>query len=127
MTPETIKSVQEALTPLAEKLGEGAAHVYEVYTRQIYAESVGMLVIAGMLSAVLVAWLIFISRPSSSDPSKTRAFAWSDASDGFSTVFTSCLSIIILPGVIALVFNGLIGLINPEYYAIQRLLETITK
>lgn len=43
MNPETVNAIKDALTPVAEKIGQGAEYAWEVVVMGQFAEGVGML------------------------------------------------------------------------------------
>lgn len=112
----------EYIDKLAAKLGIAAEHVYGVLVKQAYANGVtdvliGVLVIAAaiLLSAYTVR---FVKKRL-----KTHGM---DGVDLF-VLISFCLVFIVLPvfGGIASVADGIKALVNPEYYAIKEILDTI--
>lgn len=116
MNPETVQQIQEALTPLANKLGEGAEFVYATYVRQqvitgILATAVGAI---AMVIAILIAKILL----------KAAAKVDEYDKDGYYAALATTVVLGALFG-IGFIFDGLQHLLNPHYYAIQTLLDTV--
>jgi flagellar biosynthesis protein FlhB len=122
MSPETVKAVQEALAPMAQKLGEGAAHLYEIYVRQMFAEAVASGVVLLVLSIGLFAfWILWYKSRKAYE--KKHHYA-SDLSDGLGIAgsFATVVMTVLIP---FLLFDTITKLINPEYYAIERIITQV--
>jgi len=124
---DTVKAVQEALAPMAQKLGEGAAHLYEVYVRQMFAEGVVGLAAATFFTIVcgLVCWLVVPRALRKGYAMKTKDY-WSDYEVPMALGYVGLiLSILVaLFSVGGAAFSAM-KVINPEYYAIERILDQI--
>jgi hypothetical protein len=111
MTPENIEAIQDALAPVADKIGQGAEYGWEVLVMGQFAEGVAMLG-AGLLgvvaSALVVRW------------GKNR-YAEDDMDIGavFAMTF-GCVAVLFFG---AAVYNGLIMVIAPEYAALKFLIS----
>src|SRR5438045_7122554 len=57
MNEQSIKALQDALNPLAQKLGEGAAQLYAIYVRQMVIE--GWLGLLECLAFVVVLYALY--------------------------------------------------------------------
>lgn len=109
----TIKALVEALQPLADKLGEGAAHLYELAVRQAFIDGIvyGTIWLLGAVALAVSTILFFRSK--NDDVAEAAGI------------------FIVFGGAIFLIFGTWAGvtainaLANPEYYAIQQLLESV--
>lgn len=124
MNPETVIAIKEALTPIAEKIGQGAEFGWEVVVRQQFVEAITMFVALGIglvfLFVGIWAACSLTSRDWDSPVITKKSFiALAGLGIGF---FMSLISFI---GVFA---GSAIGrLINPEYYALQFFISLGTK
>lgn len=119
LTPETVTAIQTALTPLAEKIGQGASYGWEVVVRQQYVEGIMGLAGFGLFAVMLVIALVMLSLvPWEEKTSEVKPREWiftiSSCVLGFISVMGFLFSLIHL-------FAGnVIGkLLNPEFYALQ--------
>jgi hypothetical protein len=110
MTPETVKAISEALKPLADKLGQSAAFVYQAYTLHAYALGVA-LTISGlaMVGAAFMGYLTWRK--------------WDDLEVG--QVMCPVVIIVGLVLGVPMLSTGIMHLIAPQYYAIQDILCTV--
>lgn len=138
MNAETVKAVQDALSPLAHKLGEGAGHLYEVYVRQIATEAIVWLITLSVILLALTIFWIFAAprvwRSAKADLARmneergeyrSRDKDLTDVWQGGVFIVASIVTVVVL-------FINLIAmphlttkLLNPEYYAIERLLNQV--
>jgi hypothetical protein len=118
MNKETVDAIVNAIKPVAEKIGEGAAHLYQVYVRQVYVEGVVCLTVGLPISlAVLVASIYIL---------KSGMKAYQEDGEGEIRVGVACLLLLIsLVSIAAFASDGVMRLLNPEYYAIDRILSTV--
>ncbi len=122
---ESIEAVTTAIKPLAEKIGEGAAHLYEVYARQMVAEGIGDLI------SMVIFWVLFavICVVLSKIAKKAK---WDYGPDNTAASFTIGLGIVaafmLIVGIIwtfGNVTTDVTRIVNPEYHAVQKILETV--
>lgn len=115
MSPETINAVKDLLTPVAEKIGRGADHGWDVLVKGQFAEGIANLAIAAVLSL-----LIYITAK------KIIALGKTDSGADYIPVYIFGGLFIIIGGIIALCcfYSGVIGTVAPEYAAIKFLLES---
>ena len=128
MNPETIKALQDALTPLADKIGQGAAHLYGVYARQMLAEGIAELVIMAFLLILGIGALVqFLKVFLHLDQwqREDRHYASLKEEAGFRLVIFGISAIVAIAFGCVLLFDGVTKVVNPEYAAIQRLVETV--
>ncbi|UJH95716.1 hypothetical protein [Bacillus phage vB_BtM_BMBsp2] len=111
---------------LAKQLGVAATHVYEVLVKQQFVEGISLLVKAGVWIGILILiWtlmnkLIFKKWKEHDSPSGDAHFAM-----GILTVFVVIGSVIIGYKVVDWVTLGIKMLLNPEYYALDTLMEFV--
>lgn len=129
---ETAKMVIDALKPVAEKLGEGAAHLYEVYMRQMFAEGVAGLIVTGVMLVVTVVFLIWFLKAMNKirKDKAEKKYAWAEDSPYFPQAIFSgivgvMLTVIMLIAVPSTLFYNITKIVNPEYHAINRLFEQV--
>jgi hypothetical protein len=122
MNSETVKSIQDALTPLATKLGEGAAHVYAIYVREQYVSGVGSIIWS-------VVWLLLSAAVI---VGASKLFRWASKEDEeevmtAAVIMGTGLGLVILVIATSCLDSGIQHLLNPEYYAIQDILDSVKK
>ncbi|MEH7736872.1 hypothetical protein [Bacillus pumilus] len=107
---------------LAAKLGVAAEHVYGVLVKQAVANGVADVIIGVVALSIIIVVL----------SAGKKAFVKSNISAGMDVFDWSMLTVIVgLVVVIGLSFginiltNGIKAVINPEYYAIKEILDTI--
>jgi hypothetical protein len=114
----TIRSIQEALTPLAQKLGEGAAQLYAMYVHQITNEARLSLI---MVEVLFVIWLLL-------------GLAWlyvavagSPTSDTLGSPLVALKGGFVLLAIFGsgAVYDGILKLQNPQYHALDRIITQV--
>ncbi len=125
MNKESIDSIVNAIKPVAEKIGEGAAHLYEIYIRQMVAEGIGDLV------SMAIFWITFAALCFALAKFAKKS-EWDYGPDNTAAVVTVLIGL--LGGVMLLVgmtwtfssvTNDITKIANPEYHAVQRILDTV--
>ena len=111
MSQETINAIKEALTPIAEKIGQGAGFSWEVVLQQQFIKGMWFGIAAVVIFLITLA-LAFGSYVESKDDS--------EASAGFGLAAFATLLISMI-----LAFHFFSRLYNPEYYAIQFFINLI--
>lgn len=112
MNPETIESIKSVLSPVAEKIGQGAEYGWEVLVAGQFAEGVGLLVIAlTLISIVLLCYVV-----AGAVEKKTDA-------DGAIYGMAFGINLILLIPILALLYEGILRVIAPEYMAIKFLIS----
>lgn len=125
MSPETIKSITDALKPLAEKIGAGASHLYGVFVQQQIAVGVAELVgSAFALVTVVVTAVVAYKAYLRGDAMKKED--WRSSYEGWFAVsivgaFLSSIAAIVMVGLLT---DGILHLLSPEYYALKDILCT---
>jgi predicted exporter len=117
MNQDTIKQITDALSPVAQKLGEGAGALFQIYVRQEIIQGIEEL---GGAALLLIVALIFTAIT-------FKTWKWACKRDleiftGMATGTAIVVALIVAP---FLVFDGLPHLINPQYYAIQDISCTV--
>lgn len=137
MNESIVSQVKEVIAPLAEKIGQGAEFLYGVYYKQTLIEAVVQ--IAGCLFAitlVLIAGKVIRAKakpenfhPNSyynSDRKGTEAYAGKQQTYSNATKLTTTLSSIVIVGLISIgIFTGVVRLVNPHFYTIERIIESV--
>ena len=126
MSPETVESIKEALTPLMEKLGQGGDAAWAMAVRQQYVVAGQAVVLWILLLAMGGVWWRRIEPPMQK---------WVDAGSSYSDrdmartvariVFAAVFFFLGVASVVSTV-QGVSRLINPEWYALQSLLNLVT-
>ena len=123
----TISAIKDAVTPIAQKIGEGAAHLYWVFVKQqIVDGAINLLqvVIFGVLMWYLVK---LVKKASAMITSETRALTPEEKVTY--RFLVSALAALIFLALLSAAYHaaqyGLARTINPEYYAIQDLLNQV--
>ena len=127
MSPETVKAIGDALKPLAEKIGQGGAHVYEVFTRQQYVLGIGFFIWGGLALILAVAAAgVAITHFRRWSKLKAEKAGWSETeTPGMITVIALTATMFGLIVAVGFISSGTMHLLNPEYYAIQDILCTV--
>lgn len=113
---ETVAEISKALEPLAQKLGEGAGHVYEVYLRQMFMEGAFNLIASiSMAIIIVIVATLYLNYMNKVNPAEKGA-----------NIVLVCLVLSIPMTVIILSSLGNVTkMLNPEYHAIQRIVEQV--
>ena len=113
------QEIFKRLDVLADKLGVAAGHLWAVLVRQALATAVADLVTA-FLSAIglVIAIKIFLYgwRRGEEDD-------WHDGSNFFLSLVSGIGIVLALSGVFAYLSEGIMYLANPEYFALQQILN----
>jgi hypothetical protein len=112
----------EVINELAKQLGVAAEHVYSVIVKQQYVEGISGLIGAGLIAILALVLLIssFKSRKKllekgHYDGSDIIAVRWAGMAIGF----------LVMGGMVFWAIDALKMLLNPEFYAIQDIMEMI--
>jgi putative Mn2+ efflux pump MntP len=116
---QTVKAIQDAMKPVADKIGEGAGYTWEVFVRQQVAEGVARLIWAVALLLLTFAGYRLI-RHGLKKMSEDKYSDWDFALIWIvpSTVAALAFSLLALT-------TGVMHLLNPEYYAITGLIDMV--
>lgn len=118
MEPSTITAIQEALSPVAAKIGEGAEYTWEVLVWGQFAEGIaGMLAGASLVGVAL--WFAFICK---------KIISEGDNSYGPDPLVIFPSMGLVLCGLFGgtMLFSSVISVIAPEYAAIKMLLGLVS-
>lgn len=121
MNADTVKAIQDALTPLATKIGEGAAHVYQIYVKQQYVTGIGEIISCAVLLLIVLALTILFVRWADATEPDIYSLVESKVTRKVLVVMAGAFACFILTFILV---DGVQHLINPEYYAIQDILLT---
>jgi quinol-cytochrome oxidoreductase complex cytochrome b subunit len=125
---ETADTIIKAITPLAEKIGEGAGHLYQVYIKQMYYEGildlVTIFVIFVVTTIAIVIAIKIANKHGETEKSSGYDSDWDMKMFISATVATICMivSFFALFGI----QPSITKLVNPEYHAMQRIVEQVT-
>lgn len=115
MNENTVAQIQEALQPVAAKIGEGAEYSWELLVWGQFAEGVANLAVAGLLFVFVAAILYFAWRK--------REWICNET-DG--VLFIPFFLLIAPVGfMFDFFYRGMIAVIAPEYAALKFLLNLI--
>ena len=126
--------IKPALDTLSSSMGIATEKVCEVLIRQAFVDGV-LYSIGAVIGLILIITSITLFRKATKkgkdgknkyDIWNENYGYWSDTACGFTVVY---IAILIL-GILMFAFNigdALTALINPEYYAFNKIIETITK
>lgn len=104
--------IKQELAPLADKIGEGAEYTFKLFVRQVYAEAIG-----NMLWTIV--GIIFMI-------ASIKLIKWANKGDFAEGVFLFSLALIVSIAMIFVpIYSLTLTLINPEYRAIELLINTI--
>jgi|SRR5581483_6776945 len=117
MSPDTVKAIQQALQPVADKIGQGAQYGWAIVVKQQYIEGVTSLITFALWLVVLTIAGGFLFRG-------LTKYDWErDAGGKYAVYFIAggiTFVIVFLGIIIADPFTwGLKHLLNPDYYALQ--------
>lgn len=110
MNAETIHAIQEALAPIAEKIGQGAEFGWEAVVRQQYIEGIAGLGLS-VASLLIVILCVYYMAPYARED-------WVNDTG----IFAFLVAIIAIPSIVLLggwAYVALLKLLNPTYYALQ--------
>ncbi len=120
MNEQNTKQIIDAITPLADKIGQGAAHLYTIYTRQILIEGIIGLVEIPFCIAMLYS-LFWVLRK-----------LWRGREEYEGTIPVALflgLGALLFVVTFVLLWYGIeisLGQVfNPEYYALDRIITTV--
>lgn len=127
----TINAVKDAIAPLAEKVGQGAAHLYMVYVKQQFVmgvreltEGILYLIPAIILTVILVKLVKWGLKEKGGS-----LFSDIDLLPG--VFFGGCMIIMLLSFIYLAagehILNSIPLFINPEYYALQEIINAFKK
>lgn len=120
--------VFKRIDALSEKLGIAAGHLWQVLVRQAIAEAVASIVlvvlcVVGIIVAVkIIRWAAKFGEANKDNYSREwppRAIVW--------TAISLVSLAVTIPGVFVNLYEAVMYLINPEYFALQRILELFGK
>lgn len=124
---DIVNRVSNAVSVLANKLGVAAAHVYEVFTKQVIAESIAHIVIY-----IITFFIIALSGFSALKLNKKTEYdSYGNPQNIYSIAQIISAIIFVIFGLIGSIYffstitNTVTGLINPEYRVIHEIAEMI--
>lgn len=125
MNPESIKQINEALAPVAEKLGQGAEFVYQAYLKQTIINGIQDIILGVLGLAVLITLTIktflWVKRTTAKMDKYDEPGMWWAWYSVISVFVWLILGLWSVSGVI----NGPQKLINPHYFTVNMILEDV--
>lgn len=134
MNEQTIEKIKETLAPLAEKIGEGAEFTYMTIYKQVIAEAsvtLGILAVFAVLFVIGTAkWHRYAMKKhreaEKRDSDSRFDISMYDGDYAFWAVFgPACVWVVYIVTVFTTGARAVLTLLNPHYYAIERLLEIV--
>lgn len=122
MSPETINAIKEALQPVAEKIGQGAAYGWEVVVRQQYIEGLAGVVFGGL--GVIITLVVFLTFWKMAHGYVKRG---GDSEMYLGIFFLGGLSVFAIVSFAIWMYGSTLQLLNPAYYALQFFISLGTK
>lgn len=117
MTQESVDAIKSALAPVADKIGQGAEYSWDVLVWGQFAEGVGMLILGATIIISSTILLVYGGKKLTITMKEDdRIFAWML----FLIIYGM---VVVLP--MFMVYDGLIGVIAPEYAALKFLLGLV--
>lgn len=116
MNEETIKAMSDAFAPVAEKIGSGAEYGWEVMVMGQFAEGVALLVIAVITSAM---FFLLYKKCMAYEKTTSRY----DSGAGYGVMFVT--GVFVLPGILMLLYFGVLKAFAPEYSALMMLVRGV--
>jgi hypothetical protein len=116
------EQVNSVIDNIASKLSVPATKLFEVLARQSFAEGVADLLTAGIFGLILIAGIKIALR----NFRVGVADDWSDGSTGFWCGLGTVASIAVLIPLVIYTRNGVMEIMNPQYYAVRFILEALT-
>ncbi|MED0863757.1 hypothetical protein [Bacillus safensis] len=107
---------------LAAKLGVAAEHVYGVLVEQAVADGISNVIIG---VAVITVLIVALSAGKKAFVKSNVSVGWDFLDWSMLTVFVGLVMVIGFGFGLSILTDGIKATINPEYYAIKELLDTI--
>jgi hypothetical protein len=118
------KKLTEYLEIMAKKLGVAAEHLYEVLTKQAMVEGIIDLIFYPILFLIIFPIFIFCFKKYRYHEKECN---WSEESNYMiASIISGVVAAALLIGVLATMPDSIGRIINPEYYAIQDLLDVLS-
>lgn len=115
---DTIDAIQQALAPVADKIGQGAAYVWTTVVTQQYVYGVSYCIWAGASALAAVA-MFFLSRHAFKLNKSTASYEGESTGWDVAGVLAGILCMVLPVVSVICVTQGVMHLINPGYYALE--------
>lgn len=134
MNAETVNAIKNAITPLAEKLGQGAEFLYSVYFRQTMIDGAIQIVVGVIGIIASLVGLYFLFKKLIPQALKTSREYWLPntsvhAPDG---VFEDIVAFVVGVASVIILFSSSAGIVggvkrvaNPHFYTIDRIINSV--
>ena len=123
ISPETVAAIQNALLPVAEKIGETAEWGWLVVVRQMYVEAwLGVMwAVSGIVIVILLlsVWIPFCMRMHKAAKLRVNSRSYDDGWLGGAIIPTLFLGILGLVFFFSGATTAITHFLNPEFYAIE--------
>jgi formate hydrogenlyase subunit 3/multisubunit Na+/H+ antiporter MnhD subunit len=129
MTEDIINKAFDLISQAFQKLSEGAQYGYNIYVKQQVTNGIiGLLISVLILGLIIIVTCKFIKSIKVKKAASQYYKFFDDESEGMciATVLIIIICIIIGTFMVFMFADSLKQLINPEYYAIQEILSTVT-
>ena len=124
MDEQTVDRIIEALVPVAEKLGQGAEFIYAVTYRQVWVTVVTYVALTPVFIVLALVAFRFARRYYQKAQAPRERYSYDDPAF---TAFMFGLLFVALGGVaLGCLLSAVRMSINPHYYAIDKILSTVT-
>lgn len=122
MGPETINAIKEALTPIAEKIGVGAANTWDIVVKGQIAEGYAYLAMSAVILVAVIIWAIIASKLLK----RYSGESWMDSDNrsvvGIVTFFVTVFGLFFFSGFL---YSGVFHIMAPEYKAIEFFIDAV--
>lgn len=115
---ETVDAIQAALTPVAEKIGEGAAYVWTTVVTQQYVVGISYCIWAGatLIGAII---MVLLSKKAWKLQQSTKTYDSESTGWDVAAVFAGIATMVLSVTSVICLTQGVMHLINPGYYALE--------
>lgn len=119
------QKIIEAIEPLAQKLEQSAEFMYEVYRQQVVLEGWISLLSSPIWIFLIVIFNFFLIRNCKKIKDWVRMVDMPPEPAAFFTVLYWLLTFFFVAAVCRIGLNGLLQLLNPDYYVIQEIISSV--
>lgn len=124
------KELKEALAPLAEKIGQGAGHVYALAVREAFITGVASGIYCVLSLVVFITCMVVITKTWKKHllaVAEKEKQDWNNGEQILCTALGSCFGLIALILFFANINTVIHYLSNPEYAALRDLVKMVAK
>lgn len=121
---ETAQTIITAIKPIADKIGQGAQHLYEIYVKQQYISGINELIFGCGMGLVLLITGVVVFRLGLKS-SQNDKYEYDDWPLGI-MIAGPIVGLLGLILIVAFGSDGIQHIINPEYFAIEDIIHAVT-